>query len=305
MENDLEVGGEELRRIHWHANRRKRDLFWFGFLDGTLASGRIEGGEIPALEAEALAFSQFFGDPDAKDLVEDIRHVHDSSSNDLYEQLSDIIDAKRQSLFTDDNSAATDRMNEFLGFCAGVICDGKVLHQEASVMLQRINQDPLLSGHAHLAKLRDTLTAALEDDLLSDEEAEDIRSWVARIVGDGYADTGVASIGTSPQLEGMIENHAEVIFGGMCFVVTGALRMGTRKEISQAIMLLNGVVAKSITFKTNYVIVASTASRDWRATHFGTKIEKAIEYVNQGAGLRFIPEHVFEAALAFQHSKAL
>lgn len=52
-----------------------------------------------------------------------------------------------------------------------------------------------------------------------------------------------------------------------------------------------------ITLETNYLIVAPTASRDWRATHFGTKIETAERYISQGSPLRFVPEHVFEEAL--------
>jgi len=299
-DNELEVGGDELRRIHRDANRRKRDCFWIGFLEGTQASGRIEEAEVPALEAEAMAFVKFFQDPDARDLVEDIRYVHDSNSSDLYDQISDVVEAKRRHLSAAGDITDADRMNEFLGFCAGIICDGKVLHREATAMLERFKRDPYLAEHAHLAKLRETLVEAMADSALTEDEAEDVRSWVARIVGDGYYYTGLASIGHAPQLENMLADHAEVAFTGMCFVITGALRMGPRREIADAIVALNGVVAKTITFKTNYVIIASNASRDWKMTHLGTKIEKAIEYQNQGAGLRFVPEHVFEAALAAQ-----
>ena len=48
-------------------------LYWIGFLDGALSSGHIETGEGDALVAEATKFAEFFNDPDASDLAEDIR----------------------------------------------------------------------------------------------------------------------------------------------------------------------------------------------------------------------------------------
>jgi len=295
--NELEVGGDELGRIHWKNNRRKRDLFWIGFLEGAQSSGRIEEGEIPALEAEARAFAEFFQDPDARDLAEDILYVHDRNSNDLYEQLTDVIEAKRRRLLEDGEFSDKDWMNEFLGFCAGVICDGKVLEREAIAMAHRFKRDPYLSKHPLLVRLRDTLFQAISDGVLTGDEADDIHAWIVRIVGDGYADTGMASIGTALAFDGMIDDHSAVVFEGMCFVITGALRLAPRREIVAVIESLNGIFSRSITMKTNYVILASTASRDWKATHFGTKIEKAQEYLNQGAQLRFLPEHIFEEAL--------
>ena len=55
------------------ANDRKREVYWIGFLQGALSSNRIESGEEYAILAEADKFVEFFEDPDAADLAEDIR----------------------------------------------------------------------------------------------------------------------------------------------------------------------------------------------------------------------------------------
>lgn len=83
MGDKLEVGGETLRRIHYQANKRKTELYWLGFLQGARASGRIEHAEIGAIKAEAENFQRFFNDPDARDLVEDITHVHGVFDHDF------------------------------------------------------------------------------------------------------------------------------------------------------------------------------------------------------------------------------
>src|SRR6185437_10962945 len=97
-----------LRRINYHANKRKTELYWLGFLQGAMASGRIEHGEIAAISTEARAFAKFFDDPDAKDLVEDIAHVHSVFDNDLYEQRDDIVGIRRKFAIREDEFSAKD-----------------------------------------------------------------------------------------------------------------------------------------------------------------------------------------------------
>lgn len=44
-------------------NARKRLAYWIGFMEGALASRRIEGAEAEALLVEADRFVSFFNDP--------------------------------------------------------------------------------------------------------------------------------------------------------------------------------------------------------------------------------------------------
>jgi NAD-dependent DNA ligase len=163
--------------------------------------------------------------------------------------------------------------------------------------VRRFAADPALSKHVHLVNLQSTLNAALADDVLSGRESEDIKEWITRLVGDGYSDTGLPSIGNTTDLPNMLSDHREIIFPKRTFVVTGALRIAPRSALAELVRLRDGIFAERITLETNYLIVAPTASRDWRATHFGTKIETAQRYISQGSPLRFVPEHVFEEVL--------
>lgn len=137
----------------------------------------------------------------------------------------------------------------------------------------------------------------MADGRLTGEEAEDVRAWIARIVGDGYSETGLSSIGVSAQVPDMLLDHSQVEFRQRTFVMTGALRIGPRREIAQMIERHGGMFCERITLQTDYVVVALAASRDWRATHFGTKLERARELIDRGASLRLLAEHAFEAAL--------
>jgi NAD-dependent DNA ligase len=262
MAGKFEVGGETLRRIHEGANKRKLELYWLGFLQGAMASGRVEHAEIVAIRAEAAAFAEFFEDPDAKDLLEDIAHVHGVFDNDLYEQLDDIVSVRRKLAIAEADLSDKDRMNEFLGFCAGIIADGEVLEPEAKAIVKRFQLDPDLKDHPHLLALADTLAKALADNELTHAESEDVKSWITRVVGDGYADTGQASIGNTSQLKDMIEDPGLVLFPGRLFVVTGALRIAPRRSIAKMLDRLSASLVNHISVKTDYLIVSPTASRD-------------------------------------------
>ncbi len=295
-EGDFEHGGNGLRRVHFQANSRKKDIYWTGFLEGALSSDRIERSELQPLLAEAQNFAEFFDDHDARDLAEDLEHVH-ASQADVFRQISDIVAYYRERLAAEKGDPDKDEINEFLGFCAGVICDGKVLQKEAEALLARMDRAQKLLETPYIAKMYRIVSEALADDHLDEEEAADIAEWIARLVGDGYADTGLPSLGISFQPETMIHDHEVVTFTERVFVLTGALRSGPRKEIHLAIEQCGGKPASSVSKKVDYIVIALTASRDWAHTSYGRKIERAHEIIEEGGSLMFVSERAFELAL--------
>jgi NAD-dependent DNA ligase len=287
-------------QIQKSANDRKREVYWIGFLAGALSSNRIETGEEEAILAEADKFVEFFEDPDASDLAEDIRARCFSGQNDLMAGLENVIDEKRSEIEAAAPYTERDEVNEFLGFCAGIVCDGLILKAEAEAMLARFHNSMILSSSVVFRDLWRALEAALADKILTEEESAEIRTWIALLVGDGYVDTGIANIGNTAELDEPIRDASQIKFKDACFVLTGPMRMGTRDFIIGEIERCGGEVGKTTTRKTDYVVVSSTASKNWRTTHFGTKIERAKELIVEGYKLRFVAEHAFEAAIKLQ-----
>ncbi len=294
QERELE---ERYNAFNKSANTRKRVVYWIGFLDGALSSNRIEDGEEDALLAEAGKFAEFFNDPDASDLAEDIRSKCFSSEEDLMMQLQQVITDKRAELGSESSYGETDEMNEFLGFCSGIICDGLVLESEVRAILQRFKNSSILMNAAPFSTLRNAVENAMEDDLLTDEEAQEIQQWIAQLVGDGFIDTGIPNIGSVSKLDEPITDPNEIKLKGSEFVLTGPMRMGPRSFIISEIESVDGKCAQRTTKKTDYVVISSTASRHWRTTHFGTKIERARELIEEGQKLRFVSEIALEKAI--------
>lgn len=279
------------------ARDRKRDVYWIGFLAGALASGRIETGEEAAILAEADAFARFFGDPDASDLAQDLRGGCFSDHDDVAQAIDDIIAAKRAALDLVAPRSDLDDVNEFLGFCAGVICDGQILQAEAEVMLARLRKTRALTASVVFSDLWRALESALADGHLTREESDDIRDWISLLVGDGFAETGVANIGAVAQLDTPITDPDEVIIEGNAFVLTGPMRLGPRNFIIAEITRCGGTVAAAVSRKTRFVVISATASKHWRTSHFGTKIEAAKTLIAQGYPLRFVTETALARAI--------
>ena len=166
-------------------------------------------------------------------------------------------------------------MNEFLGFCAGIICDGRILRLEAHAILDRFRGSEVLMSAVPFARLRRAIEAAMADGVLTQIEADEVQEWIARLVGDGFIDTGIPNIGTVSRLDDPITDPGEIRIFGSRFVLTGPMRMGTRAFIRAEIERVGGVLDPRTTHRTDYLVVSSKASRHWRTTHFGTKMERA------------------------------
>lgn len=279
------------------ANDRKREVYWIGFLEGTLSSNAIELGEEEAILAEGAKFIEFFEDPDAADLVQDIQARCFSGQNDLMSALESIIADKRDDLLKAAPYCDLDEINEFLGFCAGVVCDGLILESEAKAMLARFRGSKILSESPVFRNLGRALEAALSDKSLSEAESDEIREWIAKLVGDGLIDTGVPNIGNVSQFDAPITDSAEVRLQGSYFVLTGPMSMGPRRYIISEIERCGGKVTPSTNRRTDYIVVSSTASKNWRTSHFGTKIEKAQKLISEGYKMRFVSETALAQAL--------
>jgi hypothetical protein len=143
-------------------------------------------------------------------LAEDIKSKCFSSEQDLIDQLKQIIDDKRSELGDGTTSAETDELNEFLGFCAGCICDGRVLEAEVRAILAKFRSSPILMQASPFSTLKRTIETAMADDVLTEDEALDIKEWIAQLMGDGFIDTGITNIGNVAKLDEPITDPSQI-----------------------------------------------------------------------------------------------
>lgn len=288
---------EDIAAYRAPAIRRKQQTYWIGFLEGAQSSGRIEAGEPEALEAEARKFIEFFNCPDSRDMLEDLISGCFSDSDDMIMSISELAQEVRSNAEDAGPWLEVDHLNEFLGFCGGVICDGVLLPKEARAIHRRFLEEPVLANSTTLAFLRDALEDSLADNVLTENELQNVQSWLARLVGDGFTDTGLPNLGNVSNIAGDASHNAPIEFAGRRFVLTGKMRIGERADIAKMIEAAGGIFEENPTRKTDYVVVSTEDSALWRTTHFGTKLEKAKKLLDQGFPLRVVSETMLEAAI--------
>ncbi|SEL62839.1 AAA domain-containing protein [Roseivivax marinus] len=280
---------------------RKRGFYWLGFLEGVAASNAIEDGEAEALVNEAREMDAFFGADAEVSISDGLGYALELSGGDVMAAIEFHAEAVRDDLDDPDLASDKDAVNTFLGFCAGIVCDGRITSEEARKIHARFHADSRLAEAPMFAQLRWAVDGALADAVLDDDEAEEIREWLAALVTDGHADTGVANIGGVVAPTDPITDPAEVDLEGKTFVLTGKMSMGPRSLIGQELARRGAALKGSVTDKTDFVVVSNTASLHWTATHYGTKIEAARKKIDDGHPMRFVAEHALAQALSRGH----
>lgn len=279
------------------ATTRKRGFYWIGFLEGVAASNAIEDGEMEALINEAQEIDAFFGDAGQASLADGLAYALRVANGDLMAAIEIHAEAIWQDLDDPDLAAEKDAVNTFLGFCAGIVCDGRITSEEARKIHARFHADPELADASMFSQLRWAVDGALADAVFDDEEAEEIREWLAELVTDGHGDTGVANIGGVTAPTDPITDAGELSLDGKIVVLTGKMSIGPRSLIGQELARCGATLKDTVTDQTDYLVVSNTASRHWKTTHFGTKIESARKKIDAGHPMRFVAEHALAKAL--------
>jgi hypothetical protein len=285
----LEQEGSELERIHRKANRRKAVAYWLGFLKGVLASHRIEDREVAPMRIEAERFLSILDDADAAELIEDLDIWADQLS-EVYLIIECIIDVRSEEFVPE---TTKDEINEFYGFCAGIACDNVITPTEVESLLHRLASSPHLLTDPRMQSLEFAARRSIADGVITPDESEDICEWITRFVGDSASDTGIATFGNVGLIDGAIEDAARLVIESRMFVLTGKFTIAPRKVVAGMISERGGNWKNNVCSKTDYLVVAAEASRDWKHSHEGTKIIRALELREQGGR----PELVHEGTL--------
>jgi NAD-dependent DNA ligase len=289
----LEHEGAELGRIHANANYRKALGYWLGFLRGVLASNDVEHAEMAPLKVEAEQFLALLHDEDAAELIRDL-DMWSEAPEEVYAVLETIVGMRSREFVV---SSDKDEVNEFYGFCAGIACDNSITPAEVEKLLSRLDSSAILRDDSRVASLGYAARRSIADGRITADEAEDICGWIAQLVGDSATDTGLPTFGNVGVIDGALEDESQFRIPGQMFVLTGKFVIGPRKVIAGMINDLGGEWKNTLCGQTNYLVVAAEASRDWKHSHEGTKIIRAMELRQKGGRPDLVHEPMLARAL--------
>lgn len=180
-----------------------------------------------------------------------------------------------------------------IGIASGLIADGELNDKEIIFLSTWLSDHVELSntwpGEVICARIR----TVLSDGVITSEERTHLQDTLAALVGGNFAEDGAVSNGSTYL---PIDTEAKVTIRGKSFCFTGEFVYGTRTRCEQAVQVLGGTL-KGVSKKLDFLVVGELASRDWKYSAHGNKIEAAIEAKKAGGQVRIIGESQWAEAL--------
>lgn len=191
-------------------------------------------------------------------------------------------------MFTRFNRKSIDdrQIDTLIGISKGIIADGKVDQSEAEFLMSWLVQSRQATDNPVIANLLARVGAMLQDDVLDTEESIELLGILRGIAGDP---SGIGELAKSASLP-LDTPPPRVIFPGRSFMFTGTCAFGTRAQCHKATEALGGVIASSISKSVAYVVLGTYVTDSWAHETYGRKIEKAVQYREQGVPLAIISE---------------
>lgn len=134
----------------------------------------------------------------------------------------------------------------------------------------------------------------LGDGVITADERAYLTTTLSDLIGGSMRETGAAG-GAATTLP--VNDVPNLIIPGNLFCFTGTFVFGTRTKCQNAVIERGGMVADSITKKLDYLVIGTLATREWKHTSHGLKIEKAMDYQRGGAKVLIVSEDQWISAL--------
>ena len=209
--------------------------------------------------------------------------------------MHNVFDANEQPLPSFNAEARQHRsLSEMLGICKAFILDGIISGEEAEFLRTWIAANRDVVETWPGSVLSARLERIFADGRVGPEEQAELATLLAELVG------GRASVAAGANLATRLPVDVpppQLAFQDQVYVFTGMFAFGPRKECQRVVEMLGARCESGVTRRTTVVVIGTFASRDWIGTSHGTKILKAVEYRDRGLPISIVGEDHWVGAL--------
>ncbi|EGU56008.1 NAD-dependent DNA ligase [Vibrio nigripulchritudo ATCC 27043] len=292
MTKTLDANGQP-HNTNFNSKRNKQKAFQAlaGIVRGIDADKTLNDTEVLFLDTWLKSDSEYKEDSDfldLQDLIEDALQDGVIEQEELHEiqlLIGDVRDYGYQC-----NGGYETLVNQLLGFLQGITSDGYLNDKELEALTSLINDHPTILNTWPADVISKRLQIVFEDGVVDDNERSELLEMFKSICGQQFLETGSAECGATDFFGEPIEltNLSEKT---VCF--TGKFLGGNRKLMESLAKANGGIVRSGVTKDLDYLIIGSMASRDWKFSSHGRKIEAALKNQNQGNGTHIINEETW------------
>jgi NAD-dependent DNA ligase len=191
------------------------------------------------------------------------------------------------------------RMNKamelLLGMVTGMVADDHLHDQEILLLNHWLLTAEDLLNQWPASVISQKVRMVLADGVITDEERLHLLGVLKGFAVADFAGTGQVS----PSVIALPFDHdAVVVLRGSVVCHTGAFTFGTRAACEALTERAGGVSVASISRRTQYLVVGSNVSPDWKHTNYGRKIEAAVKLRDGGVSIALVSEEQWLSAVS-------
>ncbi len=283
---------QPLNRHFNHSRNREKAIFGIkGILEGVVADQRLTEQELLFLDVWLRSQEVIARDGDVVDLLDltsDILkdgYITTDELADLNQLIIDVIEYKQL-----EHISVESRINELLGFLSGIAVDGVLSEQEIILLGGWLDANyeacSVWPGNVIASRLKQILS----DNVVTTEEKSDLLETIKSISGQRFQETGAAHGMSTAFLEDMVDTFSHE---GQCLCFTGKFVSGSRNIVESTAQRLGASIKGDVTNDVTALVIGTLASRDWRFSSHGRKIEKALKLKRKGSQLVIITEQTW------------
>jgi NAD-dependent DNA ligase len=280
-------GQPSIQAFNFSRNRDKAAYALRGLLQGIMADEKLDSQELLFLDAW-LRSQQALDNGDVVDLLNLIGEILEDGviTHDELQEVTEVINAIIE--FGQQSSSESEAsINELLGLLVGIAADGKITHEELVQLESWIENNGQIAHQWPTNEIIRRITAINEDGVVTEEELGDLLETVKQLSGHDYEETGSADGGVAEVFSNNVEN---IVHQGKTFCFTGKFVCGTRAAVEGSAMEKGAIISSNFTKKVDILVIGTLASRDWRFTSHGRKIEKALKLKQGGTDILILSE---------------
>lgn len=278
----------------WYRNKEKALYNLKGMLRGYAADRELSELELLHLKEWLDGQETLRKDPDVIDLQDSIKMILADGhiSPEELEDMLDLIDCVIEYRLLD-NPDVTSEMNKLLGILEGITSDGVVNTQEVAKVQSWIDTNGALIDAWPVRKLKESLDE-FKKDSSSAEGLARLTEVMQQITGVDFVGDGA----TGGASHFHVDATHRIQFEGKRFVLTGHFKAEPRSELAARIADRGALIGDAPTKKTDYLVIGSFGSRDWKFSSYGLKYDKAVALQEKGCPIVFVTEDDVEKQLA-------
>lgn len=196
-------------------------------------------------------------------------------------------------------NAVTSDLQILQGICHGILADGIIDDKEVVDLERWLEENTHLSSYYPYDEIRSLILSIVSDGKIEEEEKLVLKAYLNQFVNleNKEIEKQINRETNDINISGHCTSDPEIELDGKTFCITGVLKSGNRASLEKTISDLGGISTRTLTKKTDYLIVGDNGNQAWAFACYGRKVEKALDLRKNGHKISLIHEFDFIDAI--------